>query len=54
APSKPICAIQGKAEFNQNIKLTCRSDKGIPTPTYRWQRYDISNNPQPNPPRSTD
>ncbi|XP_053471943.1 cell surface A33 antigen-like [Ictalurus furcatus] len=54
APSKPICAVQGKAEFYQNISLTCRSEEGTPTPTYKWQSYDVSNNPQQNPPMATD
>ncbi|MCI4393630.1 hypothetical protein PGIGA_G00159830 [Pangasianodon gigas] len=54
APSKPICAIQGTAEFYHNINLTCRSEEGTPKPTYRWQSYDVSNNPRSNPPKSTD
>ncbi|XP_017313513.1 cell surface A33 antigen isoform X2 [Ictalurus punctatus] len=54
APSKPICAVQGKAEFYQNISLTCRSEEGMPAPTYTWQRYDVSNNPRQNPPMATD
>ncbi|XP_026787505.3 glycoprotein A33 (transmembrane), paralog a [Pangasianodon hypophthalmus] len=53
-PSKPICAIQGTAEFYHNINLTCRSEEGTPKPTYGWQSYDGSNNPRPNPPKSTD
>ncbi|KAM9455113.1 glycoprotein A33 (transmembrane), paralog a [Clarias gariepinus] len=54
APSKPICAVQGTAEYYQNINLTCRSDEGTPTPTYKWQSFDVSNNSRPNPPKSTD
>ncbi|MCJ8747839.1 hypothetical protein PDJAM_G00158280 [Pangasius djambal] len=54
APSKPICAIQGTAEFYHNINLTCRSEEGTPTPTYKWQSYDGTNNPRQNPPKSTD
>lgn len=54
APSKPICAVQGKAEFYQNISLTCRSEEGTPLPTYKWQSYDVSNNLRPNPAKSTD
>ncbi|XP_053333461.1 cell surface A33 antigen-like [Clarias gariepinus] len=54
APSKPICAIQGRVGFNQNIKLTCHSDEGMPIPTYKWQSYDVNNNPRPNPPKSTE
>ncbi|XP_060754672.1 glycoprotein A33 (transmembrane), paralog a [Neoarius graeffei] len=54
APSKPICAIEGKAEYYQDIKLTCHSKEGTPAPTYVWQSYDVSNNSRPNPPKSTD
>ncbi|XP_053471942.1 cell surface A33 antigen-like [Ictalurus furcatus] len=54
APSKPICTVQGKAEFYQNISLTCFSEEGTPTPMYTWQSYDVSNNPRQNPPKSTD
>ncbi|XP_060716945.1 cell surface A33 antigen-like [Tachysurus vachellii] len=54
APTKPICAIQGKAEYYQNINLTCRSEEGTPTPTYKWQSYDVNNKPRPNPPKATD
>ncbi|XP_053471828.1 cell surface A33 antigen [Ictalurus furcatus] len=54
APSKPICAVQGKAEFYQNINLTCRSEEGMPAPAYKWQSYDVNNNPRQNPPKATD
>ncbi|XP_076839132.1 V-set and immunoglobulin domain-containing protein 2-like [Brachyhypopomus gauderio] len=54
APSIPKCAIQGKAEFYQNINLTCYSDEGTPTPTYKWTSFDNANKPRPNPPKSTD
>ncbi|KAI5629541.1 cell surface A33 antigen, partial [Silurus asotus] len=54
APSKPICTIQGTAEFYQNINLTCVSMEGTPTPIYKWQRYDVSNNPKDYPPKATD
>ncbi|KAK3530412.1 hypothetical protein QTP86_024449 [Hemibagrus guttatus] len=54
APSKPICNVQGKAEFYQNINLTCRSEEGTPPPTYKWESYDVTNKPRPNPPKSTD
>uniref|UniRef100_A0ABM5FXG2 Cell surface A33 antigen isoform X2 n=1 Tax=Pogona vitticeps TaxID=103695 RepID=A0ABM5FXG2_9SAUR len=45
-PSKPTCKIIGKAEYGQNINLTCHSDEGSPKPTYTWQRYDAQNQPQ--------
>lgn len=54
APTKPICKIQGKAEYGQNINLTCRSEEGTPTPTYQWKRYDVANVLQPTlPPKAT-
>ncbi|XP_072850091.2 cell surface A33 antigen isoform X2 [Pogona vitticeps] len=45
-PSKPTCKIIGKAEYGQNINLTCHSDEGSPKPTYTWQRYDAQNQPR--------
>ncbi|KAI4875997.1 hypothetical protein NFI96_031314 [Prochilodus magdalenae] len=54
APSKPICNIQGKAEYYQNINLTCYSEEGTPQPTYKWTSFDVRNTPRPNPLKSTD
>nr|XP_019935746.1 PREDICTED: cell surface A33 antigen [Paralichthys olivaceus] len=55
APSKPICKIQGKAEYGQNINLTCVSEEGSPTPTYNWDSRDVRNTPRLAPhPRTTD
>ncbi|KAJ8246661.1 hypothetical protein GJAV_G00254010 [Gymnothorax javanicus] len=54
APSKPVCKIQGKTEYGQNINLTCLSEEGSPTPQYSWQRYNVQNQPTPLPPRTTD
>ncbi|XP_036413636.1 glycoprotein A33 (transmembrane), paralog a isoform X2 [Colossoma macropomum] len=54
APSKPICRIEGKAEYFQNISLTCKSEEGTPTPTYKWTNFDVNNAPRPSPPKSTD
>ncbi|XP_070689632.1 cell surface A33 antigen-like [Pempheris klunzingeri] len=54
APSKPICAIQGKAEYGQNINLTCFSEEGSPKPTYKWESRDVRNMPQIADPRTTD
>ncbi|XP_078089086.1 LOW QUALITY PROTEIN: glycoprotein A33 (transmembrane), paralog a [Mustelus asterias] len=42
-PSKPICAIEGKAEYGQNVKLTCHSKEGSPKPTYSWQSFSGQN-----------
>ncbi|KAL7845830.1 hypothetical protein AOLI_G00240220 [Acnodon oligacanthus] len=54
APSKPICKIVGKAEYFQNISLTCNSEEGTPTPTYKWTSYNVNNVPRSNPLKSTD
>ncbi|KAL7852709.1 hypothetical protein SRHO_G00184940 [Serrasalmus rhombeus] len=54
APSVPECKIVGKAEYFQNINLTCQSSEGTPTPTYKWASYDVKNAPRPNPLKSTD
>ncbi|MEQ2296973.1 hypothetical protein AMECASPLE_030033, partial [Ameca splendens] len=54
APSKPICEIQGTAEYGQNINLTCYSKEGSPTPTYKWDSRDVSNMPRVADPRTTD
>ncbi|XP_073319931.1 cell surface A33 antigen-like [Pagrus major] len=54
APSTPICKIQGKAEYGQNINLTCLSEEGSPPPTYKWESRDVSNRPCAAAPRTTD
>uniref|UniRef100_A0A668SLF3 Ig-like domain-containing protein n=1 Tax=Oreochromis aureus TaxID=47969 RepID=A0A668SLF3_OREAU len=54
APSKPICKIQGTAEYHQNISLICVSEEGSPPPTYSWERRDVTNNPVPHDPSTTD
>ncbi|KAF4119198.1 cell surface A33 antigen-like isoform X2 [Onychostoma macrolepis] len=54
APSKPICNVVGKTEYFQNIELTCRSEEGTPTPTYKWQSYSVNNVPRPMPLKATD
>ncbi|KAK2853832.1 hypothetical protein Q5P01_006493 [Channa striata] len=43
APSKPDCGIQGRAEYGQNINLTCASREGSPPPTYSWDAFDVQN-----------
>ncbi|XP_028434963.1 cell surface A33 antigen-like [Perca flavescens] len=53
APTTPICTIQGKAEYGQNINLTCLSAEGSPPPIYTWQTLDAMNNPRALPPRAT-
>ncbi|KAG1939295.1 cell surface A33 antigen-like [Pimephales promelas] len=54
APSTPVCKIEGTPEYFQDIKLSCHSEEGTPTPTYRWQSYDTTNRPRPNPAKATD
>ncbi|XP_029904454.1 cell surface A33 antigen-like [Myripristis murdjan] len=54
APSKPNCKIQGKAEYGQNINLTCVSEEGSPTPTYKWESRDVRDMPRVPDPRTTD
>ncbi|XP_036952388.1 cell surface A33 antigen-like [Acanthopagrus latus] len=54
APSIPICKIQGKAEYGQNINLTCLSKEGSPPPTYKWESRDVRNMPRVPDPRTTD
>eukprot|EP00063_Salmo_salar_P033141 XP_014007976.1 PREDICTED: cell surface A33 antigen-like [Salmo salar] len=54
APSVPICKIDGRAEYFQNISLTCLSEEGSPLPTYKWQGYDVKNMPRAPAPRTTD
>uniref|UniRef100_UPI0037E9A1DB cell surface A33 antigen-like n=1 Tax=Semicossyphus pulcher TaxID=241346 RepID=UPI0037E9A1DB len=53
APSTPICKIQGKAEYGQNINLTCKSKEGSPAPTYSWESRDVRNVPRVATPRAT-
>ncbi|KAL1282943.1 hypothetical protein QQF64_001746 [Cirrhinus molitorella] len=49
APSTPVCSIVGTAEYFQDIKLTCNSAEGTPTPTYKWESNDVNNIPRPLP-----
>ncbi|XP_065107458.1 V-set and immunoglobulin domain-containing protein 2 [Paramisgurnus dabryanus] len=53
-PSQPICKIVGTPEYGNNISLTCFSEEGSPTPTYKWERYDVKNAPRPFPPKTTE
>nr|XP_046196349.1 cell surface A33 antigen-like [Oncorhynchus gorbuscha] len=54
APSVPVCKIDGKAEYFQDISLTCQSEEGSPLPTYKWQGYDVRNMPRAPAPKTTD
>ncbi|XP_061132339.1 glycoprotein A33 (transmembrane), paralog a [Syngnathus typhle] len=53
APSTPICQIQGKAQYGQNINLTCHSEEGSPPPTYEWSSINARNVPHMKDPRTT-
>ncbi|XP_077420954.1 coxsackievirus and adenovirus receptor homolog [Vanacampus margaritifer] len=53
APSTPICKIQGKATYGQNINLTCHSEEGSPPPKYEWTSLDVRKVPRMKDPRST-
>ncbi|KAA0715619.1 A33 antigen Glycoprotein [Triplophysa tibetana] len=54
SPSKPICKLVGTAEYGQNISLTCVSEEGSPTPTYKWEPYDVKNVLRPFPSKTTE
>ncbi|CAB1327492.1 unnamed protein product [Coregonus sp. 'balchen'] len=54
APSVPICKINGRAEYFQDITLTCLSEEGSPPPIYKWQGYDVKNMPRAPAPRTTE
>ncbi|XP_038139162.1 cell surface A33 antigen-like [Cyprinodon tularosa] len=54
APSPPICKIQGKAEYGQNINITCKSEEGSPPPIYKWESRDVRNALRAPWPRTTD
>ncbi|XP_053197103.1 cell surface A33 antigen-like [Scomber japonicus] len=53
-PSRPLCTIQGKAEYGQDITLTCKSEEGSPKPSYEWNSYSVQNMPRPFPPKTTE
>ncbi|KAM7407222.1 hypothetical protein PAMA_003112 [Pampus argenteus] len=53
-PSVPLCNIQGKAEYWQNISLTCMSEQGSPTPIYDWKSYSVENIAREFPPKTTE
>ncbi|XP_034041752.1 cell surface A33 antigen-like [Thalassophryne amazonica] len=53
-PSKPVCGVQGKAEYWQDISLTCMSEEGSPKPDYKWQSYTVNNIPRKFPPKTTE
>ncbi|MBN3286412.1 GPA33 protein, partial [Polyodon spathula] len=52
APSTPLCSLEGKAEYGQDIRLKCVSEEGSPPPVYKWTNYDVQNTLRPDPPKS--
>ncbi|XP_035532690.1 cell surface A33 antigen-like [Morone saxatilis] len=53
-PSPPVCSIQGKAEYWENINLTCKSEEGSPTPVPVWKSYSVNNIPRQFPVKTTE
>ncbi|XP_075053487.1 immunoglobulin superfamily member 11 [Mixophyes fleayi] len=39
-PSDPLCSVQGSLDVGSDITLTCRSEEGIPRPTYLWEKLN--------------
>uniref|UniRef100_UPI00398E38F3 cell surface A33 antigen-like n=1 Tax=Pristiophorus japonicus TaxID=55135 RepID=UPI00398E38F3 len=52
APSTPVCAIKGKAEFGETVNVTCHSEEGSPKPVYSWQSFNGQNVQRQLPPTS--
>nr|XP_006008256.1 PREDICTED: cell surface A33 antigen [Latimeria chalumnae] len=52
APSVPICKIEGKVEYGEDIKLTCHSEEGSPKPEYKWISYSTQKTMRPLPQKS--
>ncbi|XP_051939073.1 cell surface A33 antigen [Hippocampus zosterae] len=53
-PSKPLCRLQGTAEYWHNVTLNCVSEEGSPKPTYEWKSYSVENIPRRFPPKTTE
>ncbi|XP_075870636.1 cell surface A33 antigen-like isoform X2 [Nelusetta ayraudi] len=51
-PSPPICKIEGRPEYGQNISLTCKSEEGSPEPTTKWKTFTVENVPRRYPPKA--
>ncbi|XP_012719712.2 cell surface A33 antigen [Fundulus heteroclitus] len=52
-PSKPVCTLQGQAEYFNDVTLTCKSEEGSPAPVYQWTSYSVENIPRQFPPKTT-
>ncbi|XP_057709063.1 cell surface A33 antigen-like [Corythoichthys intestinalis] len=53
-PSKPLCRLQGTAEYWHDVTLTCMSEEGSPKPSYKWKSYSVENAPRQFPPKTTE
>ncbi|CAB1436722.1 unnamed protein product [Pleuronectes platessa] len=53
-PSPPVCSINGRAEYWNDISLTCSSEEGSPQPVYEWKSFDVRNAPRAFPPKTTE
>ncbi|XP_068429087.1 cell surface A33 antigen-like [Clinocottus analis] len=53
-PSKPICRLEGEAEYWHDIVLTCKSEEGSPQPSYEWTNYNVQNTRRPFPPKTSE
>ncbi|XP_051041711.1 cell surface A33 antigen [Phodopus roborovskii] len=46
-PSMPACGIEGETVIGNDIKLTCLSAEGSPSPQYSWKSYNAQNQQRP-------
>ena len=53
-PSPPVCQINGKAEYWNDISLTCLSEEGSPQPVYEWKSFSVEDVPRQFPPKTTE
>ncbi|XP_035030914.2 cell surface A33 antigen-like [Hippoglossus stenolepis] len=53
-PSPPVCSINGKADYWNDISLTCSSEEGSPQPVYEWKSFSVENVERGFPPKTTE
>ena len=53
-PSPPVCTIQGRTEYWQNITITCKSEAGSPKPVTQWKTFNVDSVPRSFPPKTTE
>lgn len=39
-PASPACRLKGSPTVGANVTLSCASQKGKPSPLYKWQRQE--------------